>query len=107
MARVSITLEQMDDETRRDELQRAEERIHLLEAVVVVMEQPHRVLDVVLGAADVTDAAHRLQREFGFSDAQASLALDVQFRRMPDRERQRITVELAETRAAVVGLRRE
>lgn len=89
------------DESRLDQLDQAKAQLHIIKAVVRAAEQPHRLLDVVLAATDADDAAARIRAEFGFSEAQAIAVLDAQFRRMSQRDRERMIQMVEDIQAGI------
>ena len=78
------------DEPLEDQIRAAQERLHILEGLVRALEDPHALLDTLLRAHDVASARQSLQTDFELSEIQAMAALDLQFRRAPRQELQKI-----------------
>lgn len=55
-------------------------RLHILEGLLAVGRDPHSLVDVVLASTDEESAKKVLRERWGFSDAQAKAALDLQMR---------------------------
>ncbi|MFB9313032.1 DNA gyrase subunit A [Nocardioides plantarum] len=83
------------------ELERATERLQIVQAMALASEEPHRLVDVLFDAVDVSDASSRVRAEFGFSEVQAEAVLDAQFRRLSRRDRDRMAQMVVDTQAAV------
>lgn len=73
-------------------------RLHIYEALTTALADPHRVLDVLLAAPDADAATAGLRTEFGLTDIQAAVVLDLQFRRLNADDRERISTTVAELR---------
>lgn len=87
----------MDETVREDQRERAR-RLHPLEGLIRVMDDPHRFLDIMLAAADETVAKASLQEQFGLTQEQAHAAINLQFRSMSEWTRQAIREEAAALR---------
>ncbi|GAA4719824.1 DNA gyrase subunit A [Nocardioides conyzicola] len=87
-------------------LGRLEGRLHILDPLVRVLEDPHELLDVLLGAADVASARAALREHYGIDDIQAAAVLDMQLRQLPPGQQRRIARERDETRAQLEAERR-
>lgn len=73
-------------------------RLHIHQALTTALADPHRVLDVLLAAPDIEAAAAGLRTEFGLTDIQAAVVLDLQFRRLNQSDRERIETTAEELR---------
>jgi DNA gyrase/topoisomerase IV subunit A len=73
------------EQTPAERLQDLESRLHIFEALVRVLDDPHRFVDVVLAGTNPSDTVEALQTAFGFSEIQAVAALDMQFRHLSKR----------------------
>jgi DNA gyrase subunit A len=78
------------DDTLEDQIRAAQDRLHVLEGLVRALEDPHALLDVLLRTDDVASARQALQTDVGLSEIQALATLDLQFRRAPRQELQKI-----------------
>jgi DNA gyrase subunit A len=92
------------EDTRAERLEAALGRAHALEALVSVTHRPQEFLELVLAARDVEDATRRLRDAFGFSEVQALVVLDMQFRRMASLDRSRLEQQLDDVSRAVEEL---
>ncbi|WP_341928274.1 hypothetical protein [Nocardioides psychrotolerans] len=73
------------EQTAAERLQELEYRLHILDGLLRVLDDPHRFTDVVLSGTEIDDTVEALQEAFGFSHIQAVAALDMQFRRLSKR----------------------
>ena len=82
--------------TRRTQydLNKAKERQHLLEGLVIAQDNIDEVIRIIRTSYD--DAKQRLMDRFGLSDVQAQAILEMQLRRLQGLERDRLLSELAE-----------
>jgi DNA gyrase subunit A len=86
------------------ELARTQERLHLLHAIALGLERYPEVLDVV-STVEGDGVRAALQERFQLDEMQAEVLLDLQFRRVSPRERQRIEDEIIERRNEVQSIR--
>lgn len=86
-----------------DSADEVQARLHIYEALSAVLADPHRVLDVLLAAPDADAATAGLRTEFGLTDIQAAVVLDLQFRRLNADDRERIITTVAELRERLEG----
>ena len=82
-----------------DERGRLQQELHILEPLARVLEDPHELLDVLLGATDIESARTALSDHYGIDDIQAAAVLDMQLRRLPTDQQRRIVQDRDETRA--------
>ncbi len=70
--------------TRRTqfELRKAKERAHILEALIVAVDNIDEVVAIIRASADVADAKAALCKRFGFDDIQAQAIVDMQLKRL-------------------------
>ncbi|MGM7670259.1 hypothetical protein [Microbacterium sp. A93] len=87
----------MDETVRADRRERAR-RLHPLEGLIRVMDDPHRFLDIMLAATDASAAEAALQEQFGLTRMQAQAAINLQFRSLSEWTRQAIRDEAAALR---------
>lgn len=97
------------DVTRRRSLhrrRRREERLHLVEGLLVALLDIDRVIQVIRSSDDSGQARRRLTETFGLSETQANYILDTPLRRLTrfdklelDREKQTLEEEIAELSA--------
>jgi DNA gyrase subunit A len=92
--------------TRRTqyELRKAEERDHLLQGLLIALENLDAVIVLIRGAADSTTAKEQLIEEFGLSLVQADAILQMQLRRLTALEAEKIHAEHEELQAKITDL---
>ena len=78
----------------RFELDRAEERAHILEGLKVALENIDAVVGLIKKSADVPAARASLIKKFGLSERQASAILEMRLSRLTGLEREKIDEEL-------------
>jgi DNA gyrase subunit A len=69
------------------------ERGHLLSAVIMAAEQSERVRALIAGSESDVAAEFTLMEELGIDQLQARTVLDMQFRRLPAAQRQKLLEE--------------
>ena len=88
----------------RYRLRRAEERAHILQGLIVALDNLDEVIALIRGSASADAALGELQTRFGLSEIQARAILDMQLRRLAALERQRILDEYAELQHIIADL---
>jgi DNA gyrase subunit A len=98
---------QVDIVTRRTtyRLRKAEERAHVLEGLIVALDNLDAVIELIRRSESADAALVELQARFELSEVQARAILDMQLRRLAALERQRILDEFAELRERIRDLR--
>jgi DNA gyrase subunit A len=98
---------QVDIVTRRTRyrLRKAEERAHVVEGLIVALDNLDAVIDLIRHAESADAALVELQARFELSEVQARAILDMQLRRLAALERQRILDEHAELQQRITDLR--
>ena len=91
-------LHQEDVVTRRIkyELNKAEERAHILKGLLIALDHIDRVIQIIRGSQNVQIAKSSLMEEFGLDDAQAQAIVDMRLRTLTGRERDRLEKEYNE-----------
>ena len=89
---------QEDVVTRRTryDLNKAKERAHILEGLLIALDHIDRVIQIIRGSANVAEAKTALMQEFGLSDAQAQAIVDMRLRALTGLERDRLETEYKE-----------
>ena len=84
--------------TRRTEyeLRKARERAHILEGLVIALDNIDEVIQIIKSSSDDTEAKARLTERFGLSEAQNDAILEMRLRRLTGLERHKIEEELAQ-----------
>ncbi len=77
------------------------ERAHLLEGLIVALDNLDRVIALIRGSRDAVTARTGLQTELGLSELQATAVLDMMLRRLTQLERQKLVDEVAELHACI------
>jgi DNA gyrase subunit A len=86
------------------DLSRARERAHILEGLVIALDNLDAVISLIRGAADPEAARDGLMKEFGLSRVQAQAILDMRLQRLTGLERDKIIEEHTEVRALIAHL---
>ncbi len=74
-------------------LERARARLHIVEGLVVALDNIDLVVAIIRSSADVAEARERLMAELALSEIQATHILDMQLRRLTALEKQKILDE--------------
>ena len=84
--------------TRRTkyDLNKAEERNHILEGLLIALDNIDEVIRIIRGSANVQIAKEQLMSRFGLSDAQSQAIVDMRLRTLTGLERDKIEQEHAE-----------
>jgi len=92
--------------TRRTqyELRKAEERDHLLQGLLIALDNLDAVIAVIRAANDTATAKSQLIEQFGLSEAQADAILQMQLRRLTALEAQKIQAEHEELQVRIADL---
>lgn len=87
-----------------DELQQASDRLHLVEGLLLALQNIDQVVDILKNAPDGTTAKYRFQAELGISDPQADSILAMPLRRLTGLERQKLETEATELQTKIQQL---
>ena len=90
----------------RYELRKAEERAHILEGLVIALDNIDEVISIIRSSRDDAEARARLIERFGLSEVQANHILEMRLRRLTGLEREKIETELAELREKIAYYKR-
>lgn len=92
--------------TRRTqyELRKAQERDHLLQGLLIALENLDAVIRLIRGAADTATAKTELIEQFGLSEVQADAILQMQLRRLTALEAEKILAEHEELLIRIADL---
>ncbi|MDD2587810.1 MAG: DNA gyrase subunit A [Atopobiaceae bacterium] len=87
---------QVDVVTRRTryELKKAKERAHILEGLLIAVDNIDEVVHIIRSSESDKDAKARLEERFGLDDVQTEAILQMRLRRLTGLERQKIVDEL-------------
>ncbi|MGL5982557.1 MAG: DNA gyrase subunit A, partial [Cetobacterium sp.] len=91
--------------TRRTKynLAKAERRAHLLKGFIIALENIDRVIQIVRGSNDGTEARLSLIDKYGFTEEQSKAILDMKLQRLTGLERDKIDKEHAELKSSIIG----
>jgi len=94
---------QKDVITRRTqyELRKAQERAHILEGLVIALDNIDEVIKIIRASQDDADAKSRLMERFGLTEVQTDAILEMRLRRLTGLERHKIEDELEELRKKI------
>ena len=80
----------------RYDLNKAKERAHILEGLLIALDHIDRVIQIIRSSANVNEAKASLMQEFGLSDAQAQAIVDMRLRALTGLEREKLETEYKE-----------
>ena len=100
-------LHQEDVVTRRTQydLNKAEERAHILEGLLKALDQIDRVIHIIRNSETVAAAKQTLMAELGLTDAQAQAIVDMRLRALTGLERSRLETEYQELEQRIAYLK--
>ena len=90
----------------RFDLRKAEERAHILEGLVICLDNLDAVIKLIRSSKTVDEARRGLMEKFGLSQIQAQAVLELQLQRLSQLERLKIQEEYAELKKRIAELRR-
>jgi DNA gyrase subunit A len=89
-----------------DELEQAQRRIHLVEGLLIALNQLDAVIDILRNAPDGSTAKLTFQNQFNFSDTQADAILSMPMRRLTGLEQQNLKGEFEQLSKRIKLLQR-
>lgn len=97
----------VDVVTRRTkfDLRKAEERAHILEALIVAIDNIDEVIKIIRSSRDPQTAKNSLMERFGFDDVQAQAIVDMQLKRLTSLEIEDLRKELQELQVLIAHLK--
>nr|MCR5053651.1 DNA gyrase subunit A [Lachnospiraceae bacterium] len=98
---------QKDVVTRRTryELNKAEERAHILEGLLIALDHIDEVIQIIRSSENVQAAKEKLMQTFALSDAQATAIVDMRLRALTGLERSKLENEYAELKKKIEDLK--
>ncbi|MCR4608677.1 MAG: DNA gyrase subunit A [Eubacterium sp.] len=98
---------QEDVVTRRTrfDLKKAEERAHILEGLLIAIDNIDEVIKIIRAAANVAEAKENLIARFSLSDAQAQAIVDMRLRALTGLEKEKLEAEYKELQERIVYLK--
>jgi len=93
--------------TRRTkyDLNKAEERAHILEGLIKALDHIDEVIKIIRGSASVADAKAQLMERFALSEIQAQAIVDMRLRALTGLEREKLENEYRELMAKIAELK--
>ncbi|BAZ43190.1 DNA gyrase subunit A [Chondrocystis sp. NIES-4102] len=88
----------------RYQLRKAEERDHLLQGLLIALENIDAIIQLIRGAADTVNAKNELVETYGLSPTQADAILQMQLRRLTALEAEKIQAEHEDLQAQIADL---
>lgn len=91
-------LHQKEVVTRRTryELGKAEERAHIVQGLLIALDNIDEVISIIRGSANVALAKEKLMQRFGLSDAQSQAIVDMRLKALTGLEREKLEEEYRE-----------
>lgn len=98
---------QEDVVTRRTqyELNKAEERAHILQGLLIALDNIDEVIRIIRSSQTTPIAKQRLMERFGLSDAQSQAIVDMRLRTLTGLEREKLEAEYKELLARIEELK--
>ena len=100
-------LHQKEVVTRRTkyDLNKAQERAHILEGLLIALDNIDEVINIIRSSANVTAAKEALIERFGLTDVQAQAIVDMRLRALTGLEREKIEAEYKELMERIAELK--
>ena len=89
----------------RYDLNKAEERAHILEGLLIALDNIDEVIKIVRGNRTAQDAKNQLMERFQLSDAQAQAIVDMRLRTLTGLEREKLENEYKELEVKIAELK--
>ena len=89
----------------RYRLRKAEERSHILEGLIIALDNIDDIIELIRASANTEEARQGLMARFGLSEIQANHILDMQLRRLTALEQDKIREEYEELQRTIAELR--
>lgn len=86
------------------ELERAKERAHILEGLIVAVKNIDEVIKIIKNADNTADARAKLRKRFDLTETQANAILDLRLARLTKLEVTKLEQELAELKVKIAEL---
>ena len=100
-------LHQKEVITRRTryDLNKAEERAHILQGLIIALDNIDEVISIIRGSRTTQDAKNALMERFGLSDAQSQAIVDMRLKALTGLEREKLENEYKELMALITELK--
>ena len=89
----------------RYDLNKAEERAHILEGLLIALDNIDEVIQIVRSSRTTQEAKIRLSERFGLSDIQAQAIVDMRIRALTGLEREKLEAEYRELMLKIAELK--
>lgn len=89
----------------RYDLNKAEERAHILQGLLIALDNIDEVIRIIRGSANVQLAKAELMSRFGLSDVQSQAIVDMRLRALTGLEREKLENEYRELEARIAELK--
>ncbi|HCD44361.1 MAG TPA: DNA gyrase subunit A, partial [Lachnoclostridium sp.] len=89
----------------RYDLNKAEERAHILQGLLIALDNIDEVIRIIRGSANVQTAKAELMSRFGLSDVQSQAIVDMRLRALTGLEREKLENEYRELEARIAELK--
>ena len=98
---------QEDVVTRRTkyELNKAEERAHILQGLLIALDNIDEVIAIIRGSRTTQEAKTKLMERFGLTDAQSQAIVDMRLRALTGLEREKLEAEYKDLMARIAELK--
>ncbi len=98
---------QEDVVTRRTkyELNKAEERAHILQGLLIALDNIDEVISIIRGSRTTQEAKTKLMERFGLTDAQSQAIVDMRLRALTGLEREKLEAEYKELMEKIAELK--
>ena len=87
------------------DLNRAEEREHIVQGLVIALANIDEVIKIIKSSADKYEAADRLQASFHLTEKQSNAILEMRLQRLTSLEVEKLKAELAELEQTIAELK--
>ena len=100
-------IHQKDVVTRRTkyELNKAEERAHILQGLLIALDNIDEVISIIRGSRTTADAKEKLIERFGLTDVQAQAIVDMRLRALTGLAREKLEAEYKELMEKIAELK--
>jgi DNA gyrase subunit A len=87
------------------ELNKAEERAHIVEGLIIASDNIDEVIAIIRGSANVDEAREKLMDTFKLSEAQAKAIVEMRLRQLTGLEQDKLRAEYEELMATIANLK--
>jgi DNA gyrase subunit A len=87
------------------ELNKAEERAHIVEGLIIASDNIDEVIAIIRGSANVDEARGKLMETFKLSEAQAKAIVEMRLRQLTGLEQDKLRAEYEELMATIADLK--